>query len=274
MEHFPRRLLKRHHEAGAVIRIEFKSGDGSARYWYHPEPHEIESWALWLTLYAGSGKYKSDKIAFIRWDHCPERKGELKAIPQSSLNRLGLLEGTREQGYWPILVPTFVPDTVQRLVAGNYAEETYKGSGVLKCTVGLCLYQYMAKGTREDPLIAWPSFNVQMRILTQGARAAEAQHVVVDTTEFIRKKDWMDKNNKQMNIDEWVREAELRRAVHGDAVSAAIYLQNTLLQVYLSDLNPANKCHPPPSPKKKKGDDLIADADFLADLLDLMDLEE
>ncbi len=271
---FAKRVEERH-KGGAVIRIEFRSGKKASRYWYHPRPEEIKEWNTWLTLYAGQGKYESDKIAQIPWEACPDSMSELQAIPQRSLSRLGLLEGSKEQGYWPIAVPTFVPETNRRLIEEGYVEETSPGSGIPECTVGLCLYQYLAKGTESDPIIGWPSNKVQMRVLAQDNRGERAQEIVLDTTDFIKKpSQWKTELRDTTTLDEWIKAAAISRQEGGDRVRASLYLQNNLLRTFLVEVNPSgNRCHPVPPPKKKKEEGGIGGVDFLAEWLREMDLE-
>ena len=269
---FARRVEERHKE-GAVIRIEFSSGKGSSKWWYEPQPDEIKEWNVWLTLYAGKGKYESNKIAQIPWAACPDKMSEIKAIPESARRRLGLLPGTKEMGYWPLACPTFVPKTNRKLIDQGYVTETFPGSGVPDCTMGICLFQYLSKGTQKDPLIGWPSKHVQMRVLAQDERGKEAQHVVLDTTDYLKaKKEWQTKLDETTTLSEWINQASISRK--GDPVMASLFLQSNLLRVYLVDVDShGNRCHPVPPPiKKKKGEGEIDDVDFLARYLNHMDL--
>ena len=272
---FARRVEERHKEGKAVIRIEFSSGKGSSKYWYYPRPDEIKEWNTWLTLFAGQGKYESDKIAQIPWAACPDSMSEIEAIPPKSLSRLGLLPGTKEQGYWPIAVPTFVEETNRVLIKGGYATETFPGSGIPDCAVGICLYQYLATGTQSDPIIGWPSNKVQMRVLAQDNRGGRAQEIVLDTTDFIKKpSQWKTELRDTTTLDEWIKAAAISRQEGGDRVSASLYLQNNLLRTFLVEVNPSgNRCHPVPPPKKKKEEGGIGGVDFLAEWRREMDLE-
>ena len=141
--------------------------------------------------------------------------------------------------------------------------------------MGICLYQYLATGTQSDPIIGWPSNNVQMRILAQEKRGELAQEVVLDTTDYIKAPgQWKTELDDTTTLDEWIKAAAISRKEGGDRVSASLYLQGNLLRTYLVEVNPSgNRCHPVPPPKKKKEEGGIGGVDFLAEWLREMDLE-
>ena len=84
-------------------------------------PHAIKKVELALTPYQGDGKYIKNTIAQVKWSQLPESEAQLKGIPQRTLDQLGLLKGSVELGYWPILMVFFESWYMEQLVLENRA---------------------------------------------------------------------------------------------------------------------------------------------------------